>query len=79
MTHALASECTRHRDRGNAVDDAAEQLGLSSRATWKYIGTGDFRVVRFGKRTLILDSEIARLQREGFAPRPNPPKRKEAQ
>ena len=43
------------------VNDALLQLGISRATLYKMAGRGEIRLARIGGRTLIPDSEIARL------------------
>jgi excisionase family DNA binding protein len=43
------------------VNDALLQLGISRATLYKMAGNGEIRLARIGGRTLVPDSEIARL------------------
>ena len=42
-------------------DDAGKRLGLSTRAIYNLIATGELRSCKVGKRRLVLDTECVRF------------------
>ncbi len=57
------------------VDRFCEVFGISRATFWKYVSAGLIRTISIGKRRLVPGDEALRIQREGIATLPNPPKK----
>ena len=49
------------------IEVAAAQLGVSGSSLWRAIAAGKIQTVCLGRRRLIADETLARLEREGLS------------
>jgi hypothetical protein len=54
------------RKLAHSVDSAAFQLDLCPATIWKYAAAGKIRLVKIGGRTVMADTELQRILKNGF-------------
>jgi excisionase family DNA binding protein len=57
----MSDTTTRLEPLAHSPDRAAQRLGISTRAVYTLISTGELRSFKLGKRRLVTDAECERL------------------
>jgi len=65
--HAVTTEAPRIEPLAHSPERAAQRLGISTRAVYTLIATGELRSYKAGKRRLIPDAECQRLVQRKLA------------
>jgi excisionase family DNA binding protein len=64
---ACKVDATKLEPLAHSPDRAAQRLGMSLRAVYTHIATGDLRSFKVGKRRLIPDTELQRFVKRKMA------------